>query len=106
MFNFAKDAMTSKAAQAYVNSRIARYGRVERLKIDSAGRQIEVVCALEGEAEPITVRVNRYTVHEEGGRRFLEVQAVSCSRPWLQRLLEDYGKNRRVELPGWAAAAL
>ena len=106
MFNYAKDAMTSRAAQAFANSRIQRYGRVDRLKIDSGKRQLEVVCSLDGEVEPITVRVERYEIHEESGKRFFEAQALSCSRPWLQRALEDYAIGRRVELPGWAASAL
>lgn len=106
MFNYAKDAMTSRAAQAFVNSRISRYGRVDRLKIDSQNRQIEVVCSLDGEVEPITVRVDRYAIHEENGKRFFEPQSLSCSRRWLERALEDYAVGRRVELPGWASAAL
>lgn len=36
----------------------------------------------------------------------LTITGINCSRPWLHNLLEDYAKNRRVELPGWAAAAL
>ncbi|QYM79457.1 hypothetical protein K0B96_02245 [Horticoccus luteus] len=98
--------MTSRAAQAFVNSRIARYGRVDRLKIDSTNRAIEVVCSLEGEVDPVTVRVDRYELHDEGGKRFIEIKKASCSRPWLHRALEDFAPGRRFEVPGWAAAAL
>lgn len=106
MLNLTKDAITSRAAQAFLNSRMARYGRVDRLKIDSTKRAIEVVCSLEGEAEPVTLRVEEYELHDEGGKRFIEIKRASCSRPWLHRAMEDLAPGRRFELPGWAAAAL
>ncbi|MEO7414895.1 MAG: hypothetical protein ABIZ81_16245 [Opitutaceae bacterium] len=106
MFNAAKDALASRAAQSFLNDRMSRYGKVERLKIDSERKQMEVVCVLEGEQSPITVRVGNYVVLSEGSKRFLQVSKCTCSRPWLQRLLNDFAEDRRVELPAWAAAAL
>jgi hypothetical protein len=106
MFNAAKDAITSHAAQTYLNDRIRRYGKVERLKIDSGRKQMEVVCLLEGEPTPITVRVGNYVVQDEGSKKILLVSQCACSRPWLQRLLNDFAEGRRIPLPSWAAAAL
>lgn len=106
MFNAAKDAMTSKAAQHYVNQQIERYGEVRRLKIDSKLKTVEVSCLLHGEASPIDIKVESYRVDTEGGRKFFQATGVSCSRPWLQNLLTDQALNRRVELPGWADGVL
>lgn len=106
MFSAAKDAMASRAAQAYVNGRITRYGQVTNFRIDSSNRRMEGSCVLHGEPEPITVTVERYAIHENGGRKFIEIQACRCARPWLQHLLEDYVQGRRIELPAWAASAL
>lgn len=106
MFNAAKDALASRAAQTYLNERLSRYGKVEKLKIDSAGKRMEVICLLDGEPTPITVRVEHYAVESEGAKRFLRVSNCTCSRPWLQNLLNDFATGRRVELPSWAAAAL
>lgn len=106
MFNAAKDALASRAAQAFLNERLSRYGKVERLKIDSVRKEMEVVCLLEGEATPIAVRVGNYAVESEGPKRFLRISHCTCSRPWLERLLNDYAAGRRVELPAWAASAL
>ena len=41
MFNAAKDAIASRAALSFINERIRRYGKVERLKIDSGRKQVE-----------------------------------------------------------------
>ncbi len=106
MFHSVKDAVTAKLAQMYVNRKIERYGQVSHLKLDSHSKSAEFTCALQGETEPVLVRVGRYVVHEVGDQRFIEVTQISCSRPWLENLLVDFGRSRRVELPAWAAGAL
>lgn len=106
MFSAAKDAMASRAAQAYINNRIARYGELQELRIDSRGRTMEGTCLLHGEKSPITVQVERYEITERGGAKFLTVHRCRCARPWLQNLLSDFVEGRSVELPGWAASAL
>jgi hypothetical protein len=106
MFNAAKDAIAGRAAQTYLNNLIGRYGKLQRLKIDSENARMEIVCLLEGETEPITVKVGRYRVQSEGAKKFLQISECTCSRPWLQNLLADFAEGRRVELPAWAASAL
>jgi len=106
MFNAAKDAMTSRAALLFINARIERYGRVQELKIDTRGKTAEAMCLLHGEATPIGFKLANYTVETVDGKKFIEVGEFSCTRPWLQRLLDDFAKNRRIELPAWAAALL
>lgn len=106
MFQAAKDALASKGAQSYLNGLIRRYGEIERMKIDSRARTMEATCHLQGETTPVTVRVGRYTIHETAGKKYLEVADCTCSRVWIQNLLCDMTKGRRVELPGWAASAL
>ncbi len=106
MLNAAKDAMTSRAAQAWANNLIASYGKVQDLKIDSRRKTIEVTCLLEGETSAITVRVGSYTIETEGDRKFIRATGFSCTRPWLQKVLADHGPGRRLELPPWAVAVL
>ena len=106
MFNAAKDALTSKAAQSFINQRIARYGEVQRLKLDSKNKTADVVCLLNGEAEPISVRIDRYEIVERGGERFVRLARCTSNRIWLQNLLSDFGPGREIPLPGWAASAL
>lgn len=105
MFSAAKDAIASKAAQTFINQRIARYGEVRSLKLDSRNKTGEVVCTLLGETEPIMVRVEHYEVRERGGQSFVKVGRCSCNRTWLQNLLTDFG-DREIPVPPWAASAL
>ena len=106
MFKAAKDAFTSKAAQTYINQRIARYGQVQTLRIDSRTKSMELSCQLVGEPAPIVVRVERYAVRELGDKKMLRIGSCACSRPWLQNLLNDFALNREFPVPSWAAAAL
>lgn len=106
MFNAAKDAIAARAAQSYLNNLIARYGTIQRLKLDSAKGQAEIVCMLEGEVSPITISVDRYEVESAGGKKYVRVSGCTCSRPWLQRVIEDHAEGRRFEVPAWAASAL
>lgn len=106
MFNAAKDAIASHTAQNFLNARISRYGKVERLKIDSERKQVEVTCQLDGEPSAVSVRVGRYVIEAEGAKRFVRIADCTCSRPWLENLLNDLSAERRFEIPAWAAAAL
>jgi hypothetical protein len=106
MFNAAKDALASRTAQVWVNNLIARYGKVQDLKIDSRLKTLEVSCLLDGEPSPITIRIENYTVETEGDKKFLRATSFNCTRPWLQNLLSDLGPRQRIELPPWATAVL
>jgi len=106
MFTAAKDALASRAAQTWANNLIGRYGSVQMLKIDSRNKTVEVSCLLQGEVSPITIKIENYVVESEGDKKFIRATGFTCTRPWLQNLLMDYGPQRRVELPPWATAAL
>ena len=106
MFTAAKDSMTSRAAQHFVNKQIARYGEVKNLKINSREKTVEVSCLLEGEREPITVKIENYHVETVGNKKFFQATDFSCSRPWLKNLLLDFAKDRRIEVPSWAEGVL
>ena len=110
MFNAAKDAFTSKAAQTFINQRIARYGQVEALKIDSRNKTMEMSCQLTGEQTPVLFACRTIRCVEADGKKILRVGTCVCSRPWLQNLLNDFatggkyrclpGRRRRCELDG------
>jgi hypothetical protein len=105
MFSAAKDAMTGAAARKFLNDRMERYGSVKNLRLDSKAKSVEVTCELDGEVTPVTIG-GRYEVEESGGKKFVRPLKLTCSRPWLERALQDYVVGRRFEVPGWASAAL
>ena len=106
MFSAAKDLMTSKAAKAYVNNFIARYGKVNDLQIDSKRGRIEVVCELNGEVNPIGVTIEKYQLETNNGKSFIQVLDSSATRPWMQAVMRDHLHGRKFEVPPWAASAL
>lgn len=106
MLHAAKDALAGRATQAWANKLIARYGKVQHLKIDSRRKTAEISCLLDGEPTPITIKIENYVVEIEGDKKFIRATAFSCTRPWLQTFLTDFGPGKRIELPAWAAAML
>lgn len=106
MFSAAKDAVTSKAAQVYVNGVIERYGHLEEFRIDSKRNRVEMVCQLIGETTAIGVTIENYRVEVEGDQKYIMVLESSATRPWMQAVMRDHLNGRRFALPGWAAAAL
>jgi hypothetical protein len=106
MFNAAKDALASRAAHVWANKLIARYGKVQDLKIDSRRKTMEVSCLLDGELMPITIKIENYVVETEQGKTYIRATGFSCTRPWLHKLLMDFGHRHRMELPSWGAAVL
>jgi hypothetical protein len=106
MFTAAKDLMSSKAAKAYANNLIARYGAVDELTIDSKRQRIDVSVRLNGEVSPVGVTIEKYQIQQDAGKTYLSVVDSSSTRPWLQAVMRDHLHGRRFELPGWAAAAL
>jgi hypothetical protein len=106
MFSAAKDMMASKAAKAFANNWIARYGSVDELSIDSKRQRVDVVVRLNGETSPIGVTIEHYKIEQERGKSYLTVLDSSSTRPWLQAVMRDHLHGRRFEVPAWAATAL
>lgn len=106
MFTAAKDALTSATAKKFLSRRIARYGTVQDLRIDSRQKRLLVVCELLGEPGPITVEVVHYAIEQDESSAYLRPLSCRCDRPWITNLLEDYVQGERFELPAWAKAIL
>ncbi len=106
MFTVAKDVLASKAAQTWANTLIGRYGQVQAVKIDSQRKTVEATCLLDGEPSPITIKIEHYLIEKEQDKKFIRATSFSCTRPWLQNFLTDFGPKQRIELPPWAAAIL
>jgi hypothetical protein len=101
-----KDAVASQAALSFANSRLGKYGVVQEVKIDSQRKTLDVTFLPLGEASPIKLKAENYRVETVGDKKFITVTGFTCSRLWLHAVLEDFARNRRIELPPWAAAAL
>ena len=106
MIKATKDLLASKAAQLLVGKQIARYGKLESLRLDSKKHQMELICHLEGESTPLKLRVEKYILSNDGAVSFLEITETSCSHIWVARLMEDFVHGIKFPIPGWVSAIL
>ncbi len=51
-------------------------------------------------------REKNYEVRERDGQKFVRIGRCSSNRPWLQNLITDFGQEREIPVPSWAASAL
>jgi hypothetical protein len=106
MFGGIKDSLTSSAAKSFIASRIARYGTLTELRINSREKTILADVLLEGEDAPIRIEVGRYRIAMKHGEPVLTVESVRASRAWLSNLLQDLVIGRELPLPSMALVAL
>ncbi len=101
--NTGKDRLLSKGLKAALGHYLRDYGTLEDFTIDTTHRCIDCTLRLEGEPEPLRLRVRGYRLFEEGGRAYLSFEGLETSRAWLNRLLENHLNRvlprRRIELP-------
>lgn len=94
-----KDAAMSKAVQIALNRYIKEYGAILHLNLDSENKTIEVEILLEGEVEPLAVKVGKYEIVEENGANYIKVQDVHTSRVWLNTLASSYLEDKKFPVP-------
>ncbi len=101
-----KDAALSKGAKAAINHYIKEYGKMLKLTLDSEHKSIEVEVLLDGEKEPLLVRVERYELTEENGRHFLKIHGIQTSRAWINTVAASYLEGKAFEIPAEYAKML
>ena len=99
MFKAIKDTALSKGLQLTANSLIKEYGRVLKLNIDSKDKSIDLEVMLDGEVEPISIKVDKYNIIEENGKKFIEIDNITTSRSWLNRVATNFINGKKFELP-------
>jgi hypothetical protein len=99
MFGAMKDRALSAGMKMVANTQMKEYGEMLKLDLDSTRKTIEAEVMLEGEKEPLKVKVGRYEMAERDGRYFLKIHAVTTSRAWLNTLAASYLDGREFEIP-------
>ena len=95
-----------KAARFAINNHIKEYGTMLKLNLNSDTKSIEMEIMLDGEKEPLALKVKKYDMIEENGKHFLKVQGVSTSRAWINVVASTYLEGKRFEIPAEYAAML
>ncbi len=100
MFGKIKDMTTSKTGKMAVNIYMENkgYGKMLKLNLNSKSKSIELEVMLNGEKEPLSVKVERYEVIEESGNHFLKVYGVQTSRAWLNILATSFLEGKSFEI--------
>ncbi len=106
MFAKMKDTALSKGAKIAINNQIKEYGKMLKLNLDSNNKTIDIEVMLDGEHEPLQVKVKRYALTEENSRYFLVVQGVSTSRAWINTVASSHLEGKRFEIPAEYAKML
>jgi len=106
LLNNVKDQTLSFAMREFVNYKIKEYGAMLKLNLDSEKKSIEMEVMLDGEKEPLTVSVDRYTLIQKGERHFLQIEGISTSRAWINTVASSYLEGQRFEIPAEYAKML
>ncbi len=99
MFRKMKDATLSKAANIAINHKVKEYGKMLKLNLDSESKTIELELMLDGEKEPLHVKVNHYKLNEEQGRHYLVAEDIVTSRAWINTVASQYLHGQKFEIP-------
>jgi hypothetical protein len=96
-----KDRLISERIKQELNTRIARYGEVLEVKLNTRQRSVQLSIKLKGEPDPITVNVGKYELIKEDTKLSLSVdsQSIGASREWLTLLLQDQAGRHRLPVP-------
>jgi len=94
-----KDAALSHASKPLINQYIKEYGRMLKFNLDSTKKTIELSVLLEGEQEPIDIRIDRYALHEEQGRHFITLEGIHTSRAWIDTVAAEMLNGKTFEVP-------
>jgi hypothetical protein len=101
-----KDLALEKGLKFFLKSKLARYGEIQELRIDSSAREIRAVIMLKGETVPLTVSRAVYEVDRKDDTVWLILESVAVSREWIQKLIEDYLVGMRIKVPPLVASVL
>lgn len=94
-----KDGAIGIALKSFLNERLSGFGEVLDARIDTRGQRVTLRLMLDGETEAIDVAVERYALEVVDGQRFITLEAISCSRPWIATALQKYLQGKRYKLP-------
>ncbi len=95
-----KDLTLSKGVQVAINNskKFKEYGEILKLNLNSEQKSIEVEAMLDGEMEPLAVKINKYEIIEENGKHMIRIHGIETSRAWINTVASSYleGKSFKI----------
>ena len=99
MLKSIKDAALSKGLRVAVNYKIKEFGEMLKFNLDSKSKTIELEIMLEGEKEPLNIKVTSYALTEENGKSYLIANDIVTSRAWINTVASQYLSGQKLEIP-------
>ena len=99
LFAGAKDKSLSVAVQTAINYKIKEFGEMLKFNLDSKTKTIELELMLDGEKEPLHVKINNYELREDGGKYYLVANDIITSRAWMNTVASQYLSGQKLEIP-------
>lgn len=106
MLSKIKDKTLSAGARVAINRQLKEYGKMLKLNLDSQEKSIELEVLLDGEKEPLSVKVDNYRLEEDQGKFFLKIYGVHTSRAWINTVASSYLEGKSFEIPAEYAKML
>ncbi len=106
MFGGVKDRGVSVAVQAAINYKIKEFGEMLKFNLDSKTKTIELEITLDGEKEPLLVKVNSYELTQEDAKHYLVANDIVTSRAWINSVASQYLSGQKFEIPAEYAKML
>lgn len=105
IINFKDDAL-SASVQTLVNSKIKDFGEMLKFNLDSKNKTIELEVILDGEKEPLDVKIDNYEITKEDGKYYISVKNIATSRKWINVVASEYLNSQKFEIPAKYAKIL
>ncbi|MEA3491354.1 MAG: hypothetical protein U9R27_05585 [Campylobacterota bacterium] len=103
-----KDKALSKGVQIAINNsrKFKEYGEMLKLNLNSEQKSIEIEVMLDGEKEPLAMRVNKYEIIEEDGKYMIRVHGIETSRAWINAVASSYLEGKSFDISAELAKML
>lgn len=103
MLNKAKDKMIATVAKRLLEAKVARYGEVRSLTVESKESRMVVEFHPEGDDSPIVVTIEEYQIIQSEGGVTIRLHRLSADRSWVSSILKDHVEGFELPLAGPAA---
>ena len=95
-----KDKTVSKTLMVALNNFLIKdYGKVLDLSINSKDKSVELTLDLDGESQPLNVKIVKYEVLEKSGESFIKINEIETSREWINRVASSYINGKKFKVP-------
>ncbi len=104
------DKIRSAALEGYVKNKFGEYiqGGDFSAELNTSECFLKIAATLAGEESRTIFNIEKFELQtlENGKDKNLVVREISCNRPWLKKLAENYLLDKPVSLPSFIAGAL